>query len=293
MQTIVPFLWFADEARSAVEFYVSAFRNARITATMRFDNVPGPPEKVTSLTFELEGQEFMALNGGPGVFSFSPAVSLFVSCGTADETERLWRAFADGATVLMPLDRYPFSERFGWLQDRFGVSWQFDTAARPQKIAPCLLFVGDRVGKVEDAMRFYTSLFPDSAIDSIARYEKDDVDREGLIKHAEFRLAGQLFMAMESSLGHAFGFTGAISFFVKCRTQQEVDRFWSALTAGGDPRTQQCGWLADRYGVYWQIIPTALTEMLADPDREKARRVTRAMLGMKKLDIAGLEAARG
>ena len=289
MQKIVPFLWFDDQAEEAVRFYTSIFKNAKIdTLTHLGDDVPGPEGKVIMITFQLAGQEFMALNGGPE-FQFTPAVSFFVDCQTQDEVSALWEQLSKDGTVLMDLDHYPFSEKFGWVNDRFGVSWQLNFAGIPQKIAPCLLFVGDQNGKAEEAMRFYTSVFKNSSIDQIERYQAGEGDTEGNVKHGKFNLDGQTFIAMDSGLDHHFTFTPATSFYVNCTNQDEVDHFWEQLSKGGEKG--QCGWLTDAFGISWQIVPTVLGKLMNDKDAEKARRVTQAMLQMKKIDIGLLEQA--
>jgi predicted 3-demethylubiquinone-9 3-methyltransferase (glyoxalase superfamily) len=293
MQKIIPFLWFDNRAEEAVEFYISLFADSKILNITRYQKqaaeVSGQPAgSVMSVEFELAGQKFTALNGGP-VFKFTPAISFFVNCGSREEVDRLWAALGRDGSILMALDSYPFSERYGWLTDRFGLSWQLNQASRAQKITPCLMFTGKQSGKAGEAMRLYTSLFPESKINDIYRYEAGENDVAGYIKHALFTLHGQEFMAMDSSLDHAFGFTPAISFFVNGESREEVDRLWEQLTHGGEE--VQCGWLADRYGVSWQIVPTVLGTLLADPDPGKAERVMTAMLRMKKLDIDTLKQA--
>ena len=289
MQKIIPFLWFDDQAEEAIHFYTSLFKNSRIGSIRRYgEGGPGPAGKVMTAEFQLNGQEFMALNGGPA-FTFTPAVSFFVICETPEEVDGLWRELSQGGKVLMELDKYPFSEKFGWVQDKFGVSWQLNLAGLPQRITPFLLFVGAQNGKAEEAIRFYTSVFANSAIDHIQPYGPGMGEPEGAVVNALFFLGGQDFMAMDSSLEHAFTFTPAISFFVSCQTQDEVDHFWEQLSAGGVK--DQCGWLKDKYGVSWQIIPTVLGELLGDPDPVKAGRVMQAMLQMGKIDIAGLQQA--
>ncbi len=289
MQKITPFLWFDNQAEQAVDFYVDAFKNSKTERVARYGEAgPGPAGSVMSVTFQLEGQEFMALNGGP-VFTFSPAISFFVSCKTQEEVDGLWKKLSGGGTVLMELNRYPFSERFGWVVDRFGVSWQLNLAAGKQKVTPFLMFVGEQHGKAEAAMNLYTSLFRNSGIIGIERYGAGGEEPEGTVKHAKFSLDGQEFMAMDSGREHPFGFTPAISFFVNCKTQEEVDSLWEKLSEGGEE--QQCGWLRDRYGVSWQLVPTVLGEMLQDKDAEKSKRVMEAMLQMVKLDISGLKRA--
>lgn len=189
----------------------------------------------------------------------------------------------------MELGEYPFSKRFGWISDRFGVSWQLNLSPRPQKILPCLMFTGDRHGRAEEAMSTYMSQFEQSTLHHVDRYGTDDPGQAGTVRHAVFALAGQSFMAMDSGLDHQFTFTPAISFFVNCQTQEEVNALWEGLSKGGEKG--QCGWLTDRYGVSWQIVPTILGRLMGDSNREKADRVVQAMLKMTRLNIAELQDA--
>ncbi len=141
--------------------------------------------------------------------------------------------------------------------------------------------------EAEDAARFYTSVFPNSRLLDIARYGSAGPRPEGMVMTVTFELDGQTFAALNG--GPEFTFNEAISFQVSCETQDEVDTFWSKLSDGGEEGP--CGWLKDRYGVSWQIIPTRLNELIGDPDRDKSQRVMAAMLNMKKIDIDGLERA--
>ena len=152
-----------------------------------------------------------------------------------------------------------------------------------QKITPCLWFDT----QAEEAATFYTSIFKNSRIREVARYGEAGPGPEGSVMTVSFELDGQEFVALNG--GPEFTFNEAISFQVSCETQDEVDEFWSRLSEGGEEGP--CGWLKDRYGVSWQIIPTRLTELLSDPDPERSQRAMGAMLGMKKIDIATLEKA--
>ena len=152
-----------------------------------------------------------------------------------------------------------------------------------QKITPFLWF--DH--QAEEAMHFYTSIFKNSKVGSVQRYGEAGPGPKGSVMSATFELEGQQFFALNG--GPHFSFTPAISFFVNCETQQEVDELWEQLSAGGEPNS--CGWLKDKYGVSWQIIPSALGKMLQDKDPEKSTRVMKAMLQMKKIDVEGLKRA--
>ncbi len=289
MQKITPFLWFDREAEEAMSFYVSVFKNSRAGKVSRYaKGSPYPEGSVMSTSFNLEGLDFLALNGGP-VFRFTQAISFFVSCETASGVDALWRNLSEGGKVHMDLQKYPFSEKFGWVEDRFGIGWQLNLTGEATRIAPFLLFVGDMAGKAEEAIEFYTSLLKNSGIGRIERFGAGRGEKEGTVMHARFSLEKQEFMAMDSSGPHDFTFTPAISFFVDCQTQEEVDALWGRLCEKGKPG--QCGWLTDEFGVSWQIVPGVLGELLGDADPAKAGRVMQAMMGMGKLDIAGLERA--
>jgi predicted 3-demethylubiquinone-9 3-methyltransferase (glyoxalase superfamily) len=229
---------------------------------------------------ELWGQKFVALNGGPH-FAFSPAVSFFASFGSVEEMDSAWKALSAGGQVLMELGRYPFSERFGWLQDRFGVSWQLNIGNGRKRISPFLMSVEKHHGKAEQAIDFYLTLFENSRILTLERYGAGDGEPEGTLKRASFSLDGAEFMAIDSKGEHAFTITPAISF--------EVDRLWESLSRGGEE--QKCGWVTDKFGVTWQIVPTILGELLGDKDPKKSERVMKAMLQMVKLDIETLKKA--
>jgi predicted 3-demethylubiquinone-9 3-methyltransferase (glyoxalase superfamily) len=161
--------------------------------------------------------------------------------------------------------------------------------ARIDKIVPCLWFDS----QAEEAARFYTGIFKNSKIGKISRYGEAGKEVHGRppgsVMTAEFELEGQKFTALNG--GPLFTFTEAISFQILCDTQQEIDYYWERLTKGGDERSQQCGWLKDRFGVSWQVVPSVLAELMSDSDREKAGRVMEALLPMKKLDIETLKRA--
>lgn len=295
VQKIIPFLWFDNQAEQAAEFYISIFNNSRKGVVDYYDQASAeasgmPVGSVLVVEFELDNQEFGAMNGGPA-FKVTPATSFFINCQTEAEIDLLWgKLSADGA-VLMPLGKYDFSAKYGWVEDRFGVSWQLilDTVAA-QKIVPSLLFVGDQTGKAEQAINFYISLFDDARIETVSRYGAAmEPNLEGTVNFASFILAGQRFVAMDSAMDHDFSFTEAVSFLVNCENQNEIDYYWSKLSAVKE--AEQCGWLKDQFGVSWQIVPLILNDMLRDSDPEKAGRVMQAMLDMKKLDIEGLKKA--
>jgi predicted 3-demethylubiquinone-9 3-methyltransferase (glyoxalase superfamily) len=292
-QKIVPFLWFANEAEDAVNFYISCFRNSKTGTVTRYDEASAKAsgqqkDSVLTMSFQLNGQEFIALNGGP-VFKFTPAISFFVNCETENEVDELWKKFSEGGQILMELSEYPFSKKFGWIQDKYGLSWQLNLTGSVQKIIPSLMFTGSEAGKAEEAMNYYISLFKNSEIKTLSRYKAGGHSKEGTVEYGLFSLADEDFIAMDSDYDHGFSFTPAVSFFVYCETQKEIDFFWDHLTEGG--KEVECGWLEDKYGVSWQIVPTVLFGLLNNPDPERAKKAMQAIMIMKKLDIKTLEEA--
>jgi predicted 3-demethylubiquinone-9 3-methyltransferase (glyoxalase superfamily) len=289
MKAITPHLWFDKEAGEAAELYTSLFDDSAIGNRSVLHDTPSGSVELVAI--KLAGQDFRLISAGP-FFKFTPAVSFLVACETADEVDALWRQLSAGGSALMEIGAYPFSPRYGWLQDRYGLSWQLMLAERParQKITPTLMFTGTQAGRAEEAINFYTSIFDGSSLDHIMRRGSEDAaEPEGTVKHAGFTLGGYELAAMDSARAHGFTFNEAISFIVPCETQQEIDRYWSALSA--DPKSEQCGWLKDKFGLSWQITPTRMEEMLSSRDQAKIARVTQAFLKMKKFDITTLEAA--
>ncbi len=287
---IVPHLWFDKEAKEAAELYTSIFKDSRITNITTLNDTPSGDTDIVS--FVLSGQPFMAISAGP-LFKFNPSISFHVKCETKDEVDAIWEKLSEGGTVLMELGEYPFSERYGWLNDKYGLSWQVIFAGQSeikQKITPVILYVGDVCGKAEEAVTFYVSVFHNAKVDAILRYGKgEEPDKAGTLKYAAFTLEGHEFGAMDSAHEHLFAFNEAISFMVYCETQEEIDHYWDALTAV--PKAEQCGWLKDKYGLSWQVVPTAMDQMMASADPEQMARVTEAFLKMKKFDLAELEKA--
>ena len=287
MKSIIPCLWFDSNAEEAVNFYTSVFQNTTKGDKLYYDElsaeVSGQPEgSLLTFEFTLCGQKFVAMNGGP-VFRFSPAVSFYVECNGRDELTTLWNALSASGKVLMELDKYPYSELYGWTEDRFGLSWQLILSENKQNIRPVIMLSGNNYGKAEKAMNFYTSFFPSGEIKTIARYGPEQPAETGKVAFAIFSLAGHEFVMMESGYDHKFSITQAVSFMIECEGQEEVNMYWDRLTGGGEE--QPCGWLLDRYSLAWQVVPLQLNSLLASNDRQKARNAMKAMLEMKKLDI--------
>lgn len=287
VQKITPFLWFDHQAEEAANFYTSVFSNSKTGKIVRNGDA------VLVVDFTLGGQSFSALNGGPR-FQFNPSVSIFVVCETEAETDAVWNKLIEGGMALMPLDHYDWSDKYGWVQDRYGLTWQISLGKIEdvgQKFTPSFLFTGPQRGKAEAAINFYTQLFDHSAVAVVLHYHAGEAGPVGSVKYARFSLGGQMIIAMDNPMTEpAFTFNEALSFVVHCDTQAEVDSFWEKLTADGGEESM-CGWLKDKFGVSWQIIPEALPRLLSDPDPAVAQRAMNAMLQMRKIEIDKLTQA--
>jgi predicted 3-demethylubiquinone-9 3-methyltransferase (glyoxalase superfamily) len=241
----------------------------------------------------------MAMNAGPD-FKFNPSVSFMVNFDPSqdpDARERLaeiWNKLSEGGKALMPLDKYPFSERYGWIEDKYGVSWQLiltDPTGEPRPfIMPSMLFTGNVYNKALEATDFYISVFRNSKRGQLSTYPAGmEPDNEGAVMFTDYMLENQWFVAMDSAREHGFAFNEAISFIINCDSQDELDYYWEKLSAV--PEAEQCGWLKDKYGFSWQVSPSALDEMMSKGSPDQIARFTKALLPMKKLDLAELTKA--
>ena len=296
MQKISTHLWYDKEAKEAANFYVTTFGGeSKIYDVSQLHNTPSGDVDVVN--FNLLGFDFTAISAGP-LFKFTPAISFIVGCETKEEVDRLWTELSKGGKTLIPVDAYPFSERYGWTQDKYGLSWQLmltrpEGDARP-RIVPSMLFVGEAYGKAEEAVNFYISIFSakdaDSKIGTLMHYGPgQEPNKEGTVMFSDFTLLGTWLSAMDGGGEHAYKFNEAVSIVVRCQSQEEIDYYWEKLSAV--PESEQCGWLKDKFGVSWQVVPSAMDEMMKTTDKAKLDRVTKAFLQMKKFDIVELEKA--
>jgi predicted 3-demethylubiquinone-9 3-methyltransferase (glyoxalase superfamily) len=291
MQKIVPHLWYDKQAKEAAELYIGLFDRSKMLHAAIIEDTPSGDAEI--INFELAGLEFAAISAGP-YFIFNPAVSLMVSCRTAEEVDAKWKVLSAGGTELMPLGEYPFSKRYAWVQDRYGLSWQLmlaDSSQAVQMIMPNLLFSNESCGKAEEAVRYYTEVFKDSSIGAISRYAQGEAESsKAKVNYIGFKLCGLEFSAMDNAFDVDFGFNEAFSLIVKCKDQQEIDYYWEKLSAVEE--AEQCGWCKDQFGVSWQITPENMNEVLFSGSDEEKQRLTEAFLKMKKFDLAALEKAR-
>jgi len=276
--SIYPCIWFDNQAKAAAEFYCSAFPDTKLQC-----------ETAMVTLFSIRGKVFMGLDGGPQ-HKPNPSVSFFQVFETEDELNKAWEILSASGKVLMPLDTYPWSSKYGWLEDQFGVSWQLSlamAAGEDADVFPSLMFTGEQNGKAQQAIDFYTNLFPNSSVALISKYEAGEHDTEGNIKHAQIYLNGYRVALMESSMEHKFDFNWGVSLVVNCQTQQEIDYYWDKIAERGKP--SMCGWTQDEFGLWWQIVPASLGTYMNDP--VKAPKVMDAFMKMTKFNIAELEQA--
>ncbi len=267
--------WFNGVANDAAQFYCSIFPSAQLLS-----------ENAIVTTFYAFDQTFTCLNGRVD-FPINPSISIFINFSSLEELEFVWEKLSQDGNILMPLDKYDWSLKYGWVQDKFGITWQlsFESAREIKQIAvPSLLFVGENFCRAKEALDFYTGIFFTSEIENISFQKDNSSDDRVAIKHAQFSLIGYRLKIMESNLKHNFTFNEGVSLIVYCDNQNEIDHYWESLTSGG--KENMCGWLQDKYGVCWQIIPSILPELMADQKRSK--NVMQAFMKMKKFDIATL-----
>lgn len=267
-EKITPCLWFDGGAEEASTLYCSMFADAKVVARSPF-----------VVELDIAGQHLTLLEGGP-IYKPNASISLYIHTESEKEVDLVWKTLTKEGTVVMPLDKYPWSAKYGWVNDKFGVSWQVGLGKMSdvgQKITPCLMFTGKQCGRAEEALNFYAEVFKHAKTDGIL-YKQDN---KKLVEHAQFALMGQKFMVMDSPEKHDFTFTEGVSLTIHCDTQEEIDYYWSRLTESG--AESMCGWLRDRFGVSWQVIPTILSEIMKDP--VKAGKAAKAFMAMRKLEI--------
>ena len=291
MRKIVPHLWYDKEAKEAALFYISLFEQSKLLNVTILEDTPSGDSEIVD--FELAGQRFSAISAGP-YFRFNPSISLMVACDSVEEVNAKWKALSEGGSELMPLGEYPFSRWYGWVQDRYGLSWQLmymDNIQNVQKITPNMLFSNEVCGKAEEAVSYYAGIFQDSETGVVSRYgEGEAAAPNAKVNYAAFKLCGFSFSAMDNAFDADFSFNEAFSLMVYCRDQKEIDYFWDSLSAV--PEAEQCGWLKDRFGVSWQIVPESMDNILFNGSKAEIRRVTEAFLKMKKFVLEVLEKAR-
>lgn len=282
MQKITPNIWFNGNAREAVEFYVSAFGDGRIIEAMSYPETAEEgladfqlemAGKDLAIDFELGGMRFTAINAG-SEFRPNPSVSFMLNFDPSrddkarENLDALWERLSDGGSILMPLEKYDLSEHYGWVEDRYGVSWQLiltDPDGEPRPfVIPALMFAGEQLGKAGEAREYYAEVFEDSRLGEVYKYpETTDMFIKDQVMFSDLQLAGQWFVINDGGPKNAFTFNEGISLSVACKDQAEIDYFWERLSAY--PENEQCGWCKDKFGVSWQIVPENMNELMRKP----------------------------
>lgn len=269
-------LWFDKQAKEVFTFYESVFPDIKLISENPF-----------TVNYTLAGKRFMHFNGGPE-FKINPSISFFYNVDTEAEIDQIWAKLTEGGQVMMQLNAYPWSRKYGWVADKFGVNWQLMLDhVSGDKVYPNMMFTGENNGKAAEAIAFYTSIFPNSKTIHESPYGEGGRDTAEHLSYAQFRLNNQTYGAMDSSHMHAFQFNEGVSHLIIADTQAEIDYYWNHLTAEGKPG--KCGWLQDRYGVSWQVAPSCLGKYMNNP--LTAPKATFAFLQMSKFIIADLEKA--
>lgn len=262
-----PCIWCNNNANEMAEFYLSVFPDAEIAE-----------ENETVVMLNIEGQRFMLLNGGDYAKP-NPSVSMMFLSPDSGLIDELWYKFLHGGKIFMEKNSYDWSTNYGWIEDKYGVSWQLYTGPSEhiiQTIVPTLMFTKSNNGKAREAAAYYRSVFPGSSERGIMENEN------GGVAHGEFIILDYLIMMMDGGEAHEFSFDEGVSLVVNCEDQDEIDRYWNELTSNGGSESQ-CGWLKDKYGISWQIIPQNILQLLENPGAMDA------MMKMKKIEIKDLK----
>lgn len=296
-QKITPNVWFNGNAQEAVRFYTSVFHDSRVISIEYYpktseeglaDFQKDLAGEILTIEFNLAGRNFVAINAGPE-FKPTQAQSFMVNFDPSrddkarEHLDQVWEKLMDGGTALMPLQQYDFSERYGWVQDRYGYSWQLiltnpEGEQRPC-IIPSLMFGGPVQNRAAEAIDYYTSVFKDSKKGMSYPYGQATGPASAkALMFADFVLENQWFTANDSGVEQEVTFNEAVSFSVACKDQAEIDYYWDKLSK--HPENEQCGWCKDQFGVSWQIVPANMDELMKRPGAFKV------MMNQKKIVIA-------
>ena len=280
-QVITPAIWCDGTADEAAQFYTDVFRDASIA-----EQVPG-----LAATVSIYGFKLSLINGG-NQYAPNPSISCILNFdpllfGGEEQAraylDELYKRLSTGG-VLMELGEYPFSPRYAWVRDRFGMTWQLmltdpDGDPRPFVI-PSFMFGGTNHANAEEATDAWIALFDNARRGALYRYEEGGPLDAGTVMFTDFTLRGTWMAATDSGTFHDFTFTPGVSMIVSCRDQEEIDRYWAGLSAV--PEAERCGWCIDRWGVSWQVVPHNIAELMADAaTRDK-------ILHMGKIDLTKL-----
>lgn len=282
MQKIVPNIWCQGNAKEVADYYVSIFPNSKITGKSKY---PESAEegladfqtefagKELTVEVNLNGQDFTLINAGPE-FTPNPSISFMVDFNPGEDVDakehlkQTYDRLIEGGEAMMPLDKYPFSEYYGWVKDKFGVSWQLimseEGDEERQSIIPALLFGSTVQNRAKEALEYYESVFENAKIGTLAPYgEPTGPATAEALMYGDIKIGDQWLVAMDSGVEQDFTFSEGVSLVVNCKDQDEIDYLWSKLSSV--PEAEQCGWCKDKFGVSWQIVPENIEELMKKP----------------------------
>lgn len=275
-------LWFDGHLTEAADFYLKTFEDSKkIDETHYITDEHGKIGDLLTIALELAGCKFLLLNGGSD-FKPTPAISYVVNCENEKQLNDVWSRLNQDGETLMPLTTYPELGKFGWTNDRYGFSWQVRLGDSLQTIVPCIMFANENYGLAQAAIDEWIAAFGGKQTFVIK-------GKEDRLRASGFQLRGQELIIMDSPEKHDFDFSMGNSFYFYFKDQADIDQAWEAITRDG--KEWPCGWMEDRYGVYWQTVNQKLLDWTNDPDIEKAQRATQEMYKMKKIDLAQIQRA--
>ena len=271
---IIPALWFDNNAKEALDFYCDILPHSSITK-----------DNGVAVEASLMGVNFIGINGG-NAFKPNPSISFMIVFENRDELDLTWNGFLEEGKVLMPLQEYPFSAHYGWIADKFGVSWQLYLGklsdVNEQSIIPTLMFAHTQQGNCERALAFYADLFKNFHAQGAVHYPEGPM--KGQVMHAQFQANNTTMAAMDSGVEMDFTFTEGVSLTILCKDQAEIDYYWDKIIRTGSE--SRCGWCKDEFGVSWQVVPNNIAKLL-----QHNKNAEKALMGMKKIVISELENA--
>ena len=268
---LIPAIWYDQNGLEAFDYYTAVFPNSDI-----YKSNP------VVIQASIAGLDFIGINGGP-MFKPNPSISFMVVFESKEALQQAWDQLIQGSNILMPLTHYPFSAYYGWLEDRFQVSWQFYLGkladVNNQAVVPTLMFGSKHQGQCQEALDFYQKLFSDFELQGILKYTEGQY--QGQIQHAQFRILGTTMAAMDSGVPQDFTFDEGVSLTITCKDQEEIDYYWDSICREG--KESQCGWCQDVYGVNWQIVPENMDFLM-----ENHLHAGQRLMKMRKINIAEL-----
>ncbi|CQR25250.1 glyoxalase/bleomycin resistance protein/dioxygenase superfamily protein [Streptococcus varani] len=283
MQTIIPHLWFDREALEAAQLYTSPFPDSHMDWT--HDLTDTPSGDAVLVQFQLANLTLAAISAGP-YFKLNESTSLMVHFQNKDELDRIFETLSEAGRVLMPLGEYPFNSYYVWLEDQFGLSWQFFYSpenSRAVQLEICLLFSQEQVGQVRSFLEKAQALFPNSQIGTVNHYQENEKqEAKAQINYGELLLNQQRLVVMENGFGGENSFNEAFSLMVYTDSQEETQRLYQQLSHV--PESEQCGWVKDEFGISWQIVPRPLMDAYQILSKEEMKPVHDAILTMKRLN---------